>query len=192
LYDELYKVWKKEKEISKIQGLPKNFYARIADYIKKMKEENRMLDQKTTKAKLLDHEFKNVKIMVGELFQIRYKKFREKALAQESVARTVLTEEEEKLYREVLSITEAYQAFSKDILRGQSANIKRWGKKSVVVLRFIQEIPALVGSDMKTYGPFEPEDIATLPPGNARILIKQGVAVDVDAKSDFSAERNKK
>jgi DNA replication factor GINS len=192
LYDELYKVWKKEKEISKIQGLPKNFYARIADYIKKMKEENRMLDQKTTKAKLLDHEFKNVKIMVGELFQIRYKKFREKALAQESVARTVLTEEEEKLYREVLSITETYQAFSKDILRGQLANIKHWGKKSVVVLRFIQEIPALVGSDIKTYGPFEPEDIATLPPENARILIKQGVAVEVDAKSDYSAERNKK
>jgi DNA replication factor GINS len=192
LYDELYKVWKKEKEISEIQGLPKNFYARIADYIKKMKEENRMLDRKTTKAKLLDHEFKNVKIMVGELFLVRYRKFREKALVRETIARTVLTEEEEKLYREVLSITEAYQAFSKDILRGQLANIKRWGKKSVVVLRFIQEIPALVGSDMKTYGPFEPEDIATLPLENARILIKQGVAVDVDAKSDFSAERNKK
>lgn len=192
MYDELYKVWKKEKEISEIQVLPNNFYARIADYIKKMKEENRMLDRKTTKSKLLDNEFKNVKIMVGELFQIRYKKFREKALAQETVARTVLTEEEEKLYREVLSITEAYQAFSKDILRGQLANIKHWGKKSVVVLRFTQEIPALVGSDMKTYGPFEPEDIATLPPENARILIKQGVAVEVDAKSDSSAERNKK
>jgi DNA replication factor GINS len=183
LYDELYEVWKKEKETSEIQRLPKNFYAKTADYIKTMKEENRMLDRKTTKAKLLDHEFKNVKIMVAELFQIRYKKFREKALARETVAKNVLTEEEEKLCREVLVLTEAYQTFSNDVLRGQLASIEKGAKQPVVVLRFIQEIPALVGSDMKTYGPFDPEDIATLPPENARILIKQGVAVEVDVKS---------
>lgn len=183
MYDELYEVWKKEKETSELQGLPKNFYAKISDYIKKMKEENRMLDRKTTKAKLLDHEFKNAKIMVAELFQIRYKKLREKASARETVTRAVLTEEEEKLCREVLTLTEAYQAFSKDVLRGQLSGIEKGARNSVVVLRFIQEIPALVGSDMKTYGPFEPEDIATLPPENARILVKQGVAVEVDAKS---------
>ncbi len=182
MYDELYEVWKKEKDNAEIQRLPKNFYAKIASYIKKMREENRMLDRKTTKAKLLDREFKNVKIMVGALFRIRYKKLREKALARETVARTALTEEEEKLCEEVLSLTEAYQAFSKDVLRGHLSNIEKGAQKSMVVLRFVQEIPALVGSDMKTYGPFEPEDIATLPPENARILIKQSVAVEVDAK----------
>ncbi len=182
MYNELYEVWKKEKDNVEIQRLPKNFYAKIADYIKKMKEENRMLDKKTTKAKLLDREFKNVKIMVGELFQIRYKKLREKALIRETVARDALTEEEEKLYGEVLTLAEAYQAFSKDILRGHLSNIEKGAKHSMIVLRFVQEIPALVGSDMKTYGPFGLEDIATLPPENARILIKQGVAVEVDAK----------
>jgi DNA replication factor GINS len=188
LYDELYEVWKKEKEILEIQELPKNFYAKIADYIKKVKEENRMLDRKTTKAKLLDREFKNVKIMVGELFRIRHKKLREKALARETVARTVLTEKEEKLCREVLSLTEAYQAFSEDVLRGQLGSIKKGAEQSITVLRFIKQTPALIGSDMKTYGPFEPEDIATLPPENARILIKEGVAVEVDAKSVSSPE----
>jgi DNA replication factor GINS len=182
LYNELYEVWKKEKDSVKIQRLPKDFYAKIADYIKKIKEENRMLDKKTTKAKLLDREFKNVKIMVGELFQIRYKKLREKALVRETVARDALTGEEEKLCGEVLLLAEAYQAFSKDILRGRLSNIEKGQKHSMIVLRFVQEIPALVGSDMKTYGPFRPEDIAILPPENARILIKQGVAVKVDAK----------
>jgi DNA replication factor GINS len=182
LYNELYEVWKKEKDTVEIQRLTKNFYAKIAAYIKKMKGENRMLDKKTTKAKLLDREFRNVKIMVGELFQIRYKKLREKALARENVARATLTEEEEKLCREVLSLTEAYQAFSKDVLRGHLSNIEKGAQQSMMVLRFVQEIPALVGSDMKTYGPFDPEDIATLPPENARLLIKQGVAVEVDAK----------
>ena len=116
MYDELYEVWKKEKETLEIQGLPQNFYAKITAYIKKMKEENRMLDKKTTKAKLLDSEVKNVKIMVSELLQIRYKKLRERALVQETVAIDALTEEEKKLYGEVLPLPEAYEAFSKDIL----------------------------------------------------------------------------
>jgi len=181
LYDELYEVWKKEKETLEIQRLPKNFYAKIAAYIKKIKEENRMLDKKTTKAKLLDSEFKNVKIIVGELLQRRYKKFLEKTLARETVPKEALTEEEEKLYGEVLPLAEAYHAFSKDILRGHLSNVEKDAKQTMMVLRFVQEIPALVGSDMKTYGPFAPEDIATLPPENARILIKQGVAVEVDS-----------
>ena len=182
MYNELYGVWKKEKGSVKIQRLPKDFYAKIADYIKKMKEENRMLDKKTIKAKLLDREFKNVKIMVGELFQFRYKKLGEKAFVRETVARDALTGEEEKLCGEVLLLAEASQAFLKDILRGRLSNIEKGQKHSMIVLRFVKEIPALVGSDLKTYGPFGPEDIATLPPENARVLIKQGLAVEVDAK----------
>jgi DNA replication initiation complex subunit (GINS family) len=181
LYNELYELWKKEKETLEIQRLPKNFYAKIAAYVKKTKEENRMLDKKTTKAKLLDSESRNVKIMVGELFELRYKKLREKAFSRETVVRDALTEEEEKLYGEILPLAEACHAFCKDILRGHLSNIGKDAKQTMMVLRFVQEIPALIGSDMRTYGPFGPEDIATLPPENARILIKQGVAVEVDS-----------
>jgi len=182
LYDELYEAWKKEKENVEIQRLQKNFYAKIADYVKKIREDRRMLDAKTTKAKLLKREFKNVNNMAKELFQLRYKKLREKSLARETVPREVLTEEEEKLHGEILPLAEAYQAFLKDILHGRSSRIEKEKKPKKILLRFVQEIPAIVGSDMKTYGPFEPEDIATLPSENARILIKQGVAVEVEAK----------
>jgi len=182
LYDELYEAWKTEKENVEIQRLPKNFHAKIADYVKKIREERRMLDEKTTKAKLLKREFDNVKNMAEELFQLRYKKLREKALARETVPREVLTEEEEKLYGEILPLAEAYQTFLKDILKGRLSPIEKEEKPKKTLLRFVQEIPAIIGSDMKTYGPFEPEDIATLPSENARILIKQGVAVEVEVK----------
>jgi DNA replication initiation complex subunit (GINS family) len=182
MYDELYELWKREKETLDIQRLPKDFYAKVAVYIKKMNEENRMLDKKTAKAKMLGKESGHAKIVVTELLQCRYEKFLKKALARETVARDALTDEEKKLYGEVLPLPEAYQAFSQDILRGQLSNVKKGEKKVMTVLRFIQEIPALIGSDLKTYGPFAPEDIATLPPENARIFIKQGVAVEVDSK----------
>lgn len=181
MYDELYEVWNKEKETRDVQRLPKNFYSKIASYIQKMKEENRMLDKKTTKGKLLDREFKYVKIMLVELLQHRYKKFLEKTLNKETINKECLTAEEKKLYGEVLPLPEAYKAFSKNILRGHLSNIGKVAEQTMIVLRFVKEIPALVGADMKTYGPFAPEDIATLPPENARILIKKGVAVEVDS-----------
>ena len=139
-----------------------------------------MMDQKTIKAKLLDDEFRNVKVMVAELFALRYKKFHNLAFGRENVSKDVLTEEEKKLYGEVSSLTEACHVFSKDLLRGNLSKIEKGAKQAMTVVRFVQEIPALVGADMKTYGPFGSEDIATLPPENARILIKQGVAVEVD------------
>ncbi len=182
LYDELYEAWKKEKENVELQGLPKNFYAKIAEYVKKIREERRMLDKKTTKAKLLNREFKGVKNMSEELFQLRYDKALRKSLARETVLRDVLIEEEEKLYGEILALAEAYQAFLKGVLHGRLSRIEKEEKPKKILLRFVQEIPAIVGSDMKTYGPFEPEDIATLPSENARIFIKQGVAVEVEAK----------
>jgi DNA replication factor GINS len=182
LYDELYEAWKREKENVEIQRVPKDFYRKLAEYVKKIREERRMLDKNTTKAKLLKHEFRNAKNMVGDLIRLRYDKALKKSLTRENVPRDVLTQEEEKLYGEILPLAEAYQGFLKNVLRGRLSYVDREEKKSMVVLRFVQEIPALVGSDMKTYGPFEPEDIATLPAENARILIKQGVALEVEIK----------
>ena len=50
-----------------------------------------------------------------------------------------------------------------------------------VVLRFLQDIPAIIGSDMKTYGPFLAEDVGSLPDENAKILVRQGLAKLVES-----------
>jgi DNA replication factor GINS len=141
-----------------------------------------MLDEKTTKAKLMNREFENVKNMVKELVQLRSDKILTKVSDRKTVPREVLTEEEENLQGEIFPLAEAYQTFLKDILQGRLPRIEEEEKPKKMLVRFVQEIPAIVGSDMRTYGPFKPEDIATLPTENARILIKQGVAVEVEAK----------
>jgi DNA replication factor GINS len=51
-----------------------------------------------------------------------------------------------------------------------------------MVVRLLKEIPEIVGADMKTYGPFKPEDVATVPKENAKTLIKQGLAVEVEIR----------
>jgi DNA replication initiation complex subunit (GINS family) len=182
LYEELYEAWQKEKESAEIQKLSKDFYAKLSEYVKKLREETRMLDRKTTKARLIKQEFENVKNMVQELFKLRYQKTMKTTLARKTVSKEVLTDEEEKLYEEILPLAESYQSLLQDILRGRLSHTKKKEKPEKIALRFIKEIPAVIGSDMKTYGPFMPEDIATLPIENARILISQGADVEVETK----------
>lgn len=49
MYDELYQAWKREKENPEIQPLSKDFYTRLNEYLRKAKEESRMLDEKTVR-----------------------------------------------------------------------------------------------------------------------------------------------
>ena len=183
MYDELYGAWKREKESVEVQALPRDFYARLAEYVKRIREESRMLDKKTTKARLMRRELENVEKMVSELVQLRYEKALRKTITEKIVPRETLTAEEEKLHGEILPSAESYQSFLKDMLRGRLSRVERKERPKQLVVRFLQAIPAIIGSDMKTYGPYKPEDIATLPPENARILIKQGVAEEISTQA---------
>jgi len=183
VYEELYEAWRRERETVEIQALPKDFYARLADYMRKMREERRMIDKKTVRARLMEREFKNAKKLAKKLHQLRSEKFLNEAKAGKAVPKDRLTEEEERLFAGISPFAESYQALFKDVSRGRLPRVKPEKKTKGMVVRFLQEIPAIVGSDMKTYGPFKPEDIATLPVENAKALIKQGVAEEVEAKS---------
>jgi len=182
VYEELYEAWRRERESVEIQMLPKDFYVRLADYVRKMREESRMLDKKTTRAKLMEREFKNVKALIKKLLQLRYKKSLDMVKAGKTVPKEHLTEEEEPLYAEIQPLAESYQALFKEISRGHLPSKKMKKKAKGMVVRFLKEVPAIIGADMKTYGPFKPEDIATLPVENAKALIKQEVAMEIEIK----------
>jgi hypothetical protein len=60
VYGELYAAWQSEIENPALQPLPNDFYARVSDYLKRIKEEMRLVDKKTLKAPLLEGEMRNV------------------------------------------------------------------------------------------------------------------------------------
>jgi len=180
MYDELYKIWKQELEGPEIGKLPTDFYSGIADYLRRLKEEGRMLDKRTVKARLLKRETRNVKRMVRQLIKVRYRKLIRMADKDKKVPSGFLTVEEERIYTGVLPFAEALRSFAKDILRGCVPNVGVKQERRRIVLRFLKDVPAIVGADMKTYGPFKVEDVASLPVENAKILVKRALAENVE------------
>ena len=176
MYNELYEIWRRELESAELEGLPSDFYPRIAEYLRRLKEESRMLDKRTVKARLLQSEMRNVKRMLRELIRTRYKKLIRKMVKSEKVSLDVLTVEEEKIYKEASSFTEAYQSFAENLIRGNVLKMTVGQEHKRAVLRFLKDVPPIIGVDMKTYGPFKAEDVASVPIENAKILVKQGLA----------------
>jgi DNA replication factor GINS len=181
MYSELYEAWKRELQSVELEKLPPDFYAKIADYLKKAKEESRMLDKRTVKARLLKTEVQNVRCMLRNVVRTRYKKLLKVAMEGEKVPSGFLTVEEEKLLAGVSPLAEAYLAFAKNLLRGHLQQIEVMQERKSIVLRFLKDVPTIIGADMKPYGPFKAEDIASLPIENAKILVKQGLAERVEA-----------
>jgi DNA replication initiation complex subunit (GINS family) len=181
MYDELYVAWRCEMESAALGSLPPDFYARIADYLRRIKEENRMLDKKTAKASLLENEMQHVKRMLRELVWLRYEKLMRIISENQKIPSGLLAVEEAKMCAAFLSFAEAYQRFVEGLLRGQVSAVSMAKAHKRVALRFIKDIPAVIGADMKTYGPFMVEDVASVPVENAKILIKQGLAELVEA-----------
>ena len=181
MYDELCAAWRCEVESAALGSLPPDFYARIADYLRRIKEESRMLDKKTVKASLLENEMQHVKRMLRELVWMRYEKLMRIISENQKIPSGLLAVEETKLCAGFLSFAEAYQKFAEDLLRGQVSVVSTAKAHKRVALRFVKEIPAVIGADMKTYGPFLVEDVASVPVENAKILIKQGLAELVEA-----------
>ncbi|MEM3551812.1 MAG: hypothetical protein QXV01_12075, partial [Candidatus Bathyarchaeia archaeon] len=103
MYNKLYEVWKDEVENVELVKLPKNFYSELAEYLKRLREESRMIDKKTVKASLLKSEMQNAKRMIREIAHLRYRKLIRKMAKGEKVPADVLTVEEERIYKETSS-----------------------------------------------------------------------------------------
>jgi DNA replication initiation complex subunit (GINS family) len=197
MYNELYAAWRREIEEAPLGGLPPDFYVRIADYLRHIIEENKVLDKKSVKVNLLNHEAQNAKWMLKDLLRARYKKLVKTITQSHKLPSNLLTVEEAKMCESFVAFTDAYQKFAKDLMQGQTIKLdikvdvkvepevshKREEaevSRKRVVLRFTKNIPAIIGADMKLYGPFVAEDVASLPAENAKMLVKQGLAISVE------------
>lgn len=176
MYNDLFEKWKSELKNDELEKLSSDFVQRIADYLKEIAKERKMLDKRTVKASLLRIEERNVKRMLNDITKARYNKLIRKAKESEKIHG--LQPFEENAYSKLVSFSEIYQTFAKELLQGRHGKVKSEFK--FAILRILKDIPQIIGSDMKIYGPFKAEDIAVLPFENAKILVKQGLAVEID------------
>ena len=177
MYNELYKAWKSEITSEDPQPLPEDFYSRAEAYISSTNQEETPPDQHTAKGRLLLKEREIVTRLFRELKEARLRKLVILTQSGKTADPANLTEEERQLTKDFIN---SLQTFNHETPERKPPVSEEPIELSV--LRFLQDIPEIVGTDLRIYGPYKKEDVGSVPNQNAIALVKQGVAKTVEVR----------
>lgn len=206
-YESLFDILRREKNREELQELDKEFIKNLIEYIK---SKELLIKQSQTEQYANDNEkikiqLKNIKKIIRELFERRQRKIINMAIykvrALSSLIDTkALLGEEKTFYDEIVKILSFFNDnIVNQIIIAESPKEKiieenRIERQSIntnlndqndknITLRFINAVPQFLGKEREIFGPFEEEDIATLPDYIADILISKGRAEILEFKN---------
>lgn len=165
---------------SDLLPLPSDFYARISSYTQKLKR-SAASGASEISTRLTATQGKMLESMVKQLLQLRIKK-----AMQQDAALQLLPEERyvcsaEQRFRRRLDVLA-------DAIAGGQPSFVEYAhlteSKRNVTVRFLKHVDELVGLDLRHYGPFAVEDVASIPAASADILIAGGDAVEIYTRDD--------
>ena len=181
--DELYRIWKTEKGQEMLQKLPPLFYTEIRKLLSDCRASSASTSQDRAQKAIAEKEVKILQRLSAEIAKTRMKKILDASLSGRGVGTEMLTQEEAEFARTVSTHVGDYNRFIDELVldalsSGEKAP-REPAEAKLQVVRFLSDFPAIIGVDLKTYGPFKSEDIATLPAENASALINEGVVKQV-------------
>jgi DNA replication factor GINS len=191
LYDELFTAWKLEKNSEAIQPLPSDFFKKVLGYLSELSELRSREKVGSSIESARRREIDYVKFMLSNLLKMRAKKIALLSLEDSSELAPDLIETEAGLVERLRELMREYAkqcaqpSNASEIITEKSSEMETRSSampqdnSALMLLRVLQPIPKLVGVDLDEYGPFQPEDIASLPRENALVLIARGAASEV-------------
>lgn len=178
--DYLKKHLDSELQSRDLADLPRDFYAKLAAYSQKLRRSGGPGSSDLV-LRLVAVQTAMMKSMCRDLLSLRAAK------AKDQKAFLQLLPEERYVFTAQRRFDRRLDAFVSAIATGQPSFVD-YAKKSEsersVTVRFTRHVDELVGLDLKHYGPFETEDVASLPAANADILISGGGAVEIFVRED--------
>ena len=161
-----------EFQTEEIQELNTDFFRNLSNFIGNLKNEEYDGIEKATKNQIIK--------MATSLTVLLINRRLEKISPSSSYS--ILTDEEKFVIDSNNEMNERKDMIISGIINGKSKFLEITSTKhktKPVTVRFVKEFDEIVGVDLEKYGPFKPEDIATIPNENAQALISNGVALKV-------------
>ena len=170
----LHSIVLRETESDSILELEPDFYRNLSDFLGNLKKQEFDGIESKIKQSLID--------MTSELASLLLSIRLEKSTKSDGIDFTNLLDEEKFILDTEEQKRERTEMILSATINGKSKfleSISQNHKTKTMVLRFLQDVDEIVGADLEKYGPFKPEDIATLPYENAQALITKKVATKI-------------
>jgi len=170
----LHAIVLRETESDSIQEIDPNFYRNLSDFIGDLKKQEFEGTESKIKQSLID--------MASELTSLLLHNRLEKTIRSDDIDFTNLLDEEKFILDAEEQKRERTEMILAATINGRSKfleSLSQNHKTKTVILRFLKDVDEIVGADLEKYGPFQPEDIATIPYENAQALIAKKVATKI-------------
>jgi DNA replication factor GINS len=163
-----------EFETEDPQELSTDFFRNLSNFIGKLKNEEYDGIEKKTKNQIIS--------IATNLTELLINKRLEKIATRSMISYSTLTDEEKFIIDSNDEMNERKNIIISGIINGKSKFLEITSTKhkiKPVTVRFVKEFNEIVGVDLEKYGPFKPEDVATIPNENAQSLISNGIALKI-------------
>lgn len=173
LADKLNRILEDENRSKELLKISPNTYKEVAIHIKSIRSESSEKERNLI-SELSLAERTILYDISRRLIELRISKFREDPDSDV----TNLAPEERYVVEPLVQSRKRTERIGQAILNGQIAELERVSdavKQKYVIVRFMQPYSAISGTDLGTYGPFEPEDVVIMPIENAKSLAKTGI-----------------
>ena len=163
-----------EFETEDPQELSTDFFRNLSNFIGKLKNEEYDGIEKKTKNEIIS--------TATNLTELLINKRLEKISESPTKSYSILSDEEKFVIDSNDEMNERKDMIISGIINGKSKFLETTSTKhkiKPVTVRFVKEFDEIVGVDLEKYGPFKPEDIATIPNENAQALISNGIALKI-------------
>ena len=193
-YETLYEILRTEKNKNELQTLPTNFLQDLINYIQ---EKENIIQSQETKDSIFSSEtektkkqLENTKRIIKEIYEKRERKIIELALlssrSNEPQETSSLLPQEKENYQNILKNLNSSRhnilinLLSKKLPLIQKPKTIKTENKENKLIRFIKAVPKFLDTKLNIHGPFEKEDIASLPSRIANLLVKKQRAEEIN------------
>jgi DNA replication initiation complex subunit (GINS family) len=156
--------------------LRQGFFKDVSAYVKRLREAQRNVDPKSLKAIVIEDEMLRLEQLLAQLLGRRLSKLWSQT---ELVQSSSLEYTEKNAYQVFSEIFRDYEKMKQDIIQGREPSVSKTRSRELVLVRFVRDVPSIIGVDLKAHGPFHKEDVANLPQENSESLIRQGAAMEI-------------
>jgi DNA replication initiation complex subunit (GINS family) len=195
-YDSLFETLMNEKNKDSLQKLSLTFFTDLVAYVAEKRKtlENPATDPFAMEEKeATSKQLQNITRMVRELYERRERKIITMATIRSRTGADIidtsgLLVEEQMLFDAVVAQLDYYRnsilhATLEARTPAPEAPVPDGPQKETKLIRFLFAVPKFVGKELEIYGPFEEEDVASLPVEIADILVSKGRAEELEGET---------
>jgi DNA replication initiation complex subunit (GINS family) len=185
--ERLKQLLESEETSDELAVIPADTYVRLSNYAQKLRATTGSSNEDAP-GRLARKQLWLMEVMTRRLLQIRLAKAEKVAAsgeAQPARSSKSLLPEERYIDDMLRQLAKKEERFLKAVVDGQSSFftlVQRRETQRMTTIRILKRVGEIMGADLKRYGPFEVNDVARIPIGNAQVMVasKQAASVSSD------------